>query len=305
MAELYSYNGIFLPGMEFDPVTYDYILRKHATVDIYYMRRSAPNVRYLCYSDGTVGHNTYVDHSKEASKWSGDDFWYNYDGSYPGGIPLENVLWSYNDILYEDGTVAVKGSKPTLVSDDSIKLEATYTGNLEVTAFGATGIYVGAQIRHLDTDDVVDISDKATYSIFSVGAGYASLDANRQVIINEDCPLNSIGVEITWGQLPNQTATLTVFISIDEGGGEGGEGGGGGGETGGDDPEETVTAEERRLSFWKGFGALAGMYGGGVAVAGDTGQAAAASSGGSELSKLFWLGGACGAAMYGGGRFNT
>ena len=29
-----------------------------------------------------------------------------------GGIPLENVLWSYNDILYEDGTVAVKGSKP-------------------------------------------------------------------------------------------------------------------------------------------------------------------------------------------------
>lgn len=67
---------------------------------------------------------------------------------------------------------------------------------------------------------------------------------------------------------------------------------------------ETVTPEDRRGTFWKGFGALAGMYGG-VDFAGDTGQAAAASSGGSELSKLFWLGGACGAAMYGGGRFNT
>lgn len=68
---------------------------------------------------------------------------------------------------------------------------------------------------------------------------------------------------------------------------------------------ETVTPEARRGMFWKGFGALAGMYGGSVAVAGDTGGAAAASSGGGDLSKLFWLGGACGAALYGGGRFNT
>ena len=108
----YRYGDILLPPMEFEPEIYDYILRKHATVDIYYMRRSEANIRYLCYSDGTVGHNRYGDMSKEASKWPGEDFWYNYDGLYAGGIPLENVLWSYNDILYEDGTVAVKGSKP-------------------------------------------------------------------------------------------------------------------------------------------------------------------------------------------------
>ena len=108
----YRYGGILLPKMEMEPEIYDYVLHKHATAAVYYMMRSEANIRFRCYSDGTVGHTGYVDKYSQATHWVGDDCWYGPGGMYPGGIPLENVLWSYNDILYEDGTVAVKGTKP-------------------------------------------------------------------------------------------------------------------------------------------------------------------------------------------------
>ena len=147
-------------------------------------------------------------------------------------FPGEDLVWSNAVIETRNpssifpggtGTYWASNGDTVPVSDDNYTLEATYTGELTVTAWGATGVYVGAQIRDNTTDEVTDISDNATYSMYSVGAGYAYLDGSRQIIVADDCPLNSIGVEITWSELPGQTATLTVFKSS----GSGGEGGGG------------------------------------------------------------------------------
>lgn len=301
MAELYSYNGVKAPALPDWCNNYKLVFIQFWT---------GVNDKYVLFgtNDMAIGESSgkYVWLVARESNGTSSELkngeWAEANTYSHYILYFDKTIWT-NTNLYgtEDGEtlyLVLPASTPVPVN---ATLEATYTGNLEVTAFGATGIIVGAQVRDNETGTVIDISDKATYSISSVGAGYASLDENRQLIINDDCPLNSIGVEITWSELPDQTATLTVFINIDSGGGEGGE-----------DPDEPdvpvdpeepeVTAEARRVSFWKGFGSMVGMYGGGVTISGEAMATSESGDGtASTLKSDFWNGAACGAAMYGKG----
>lgn len=185
-------------------------------------------------------------------------------------VPMEHYVWSDMELHYSNGYTAgeltdLPWSAPELYSEEPLTLEALPQGYLEVNEYGETGIIVGAQVRGAVSGKVTNISNEATYSVYSIGAGYASLSASRQLIINDGCPLNSIGVEITWDKLPGQTAMLTVFIKIN----------------GGDEPEDPedpdepdvppvepedpedpseVTAKERKWSFWMGLLSGYGMY---------------------------------------------
>lgn len=299
MAVMYSYNGAKLPALPDWCANFKWVFIMFWTV---------PNDKYVLFgtNDMAIGKisGQYVwlvarESNGTSSKYK-DGEWAEANTYANYMIYFDDPIWTNTDLYgTEDGEtlyLVLPASTPVPVN---ATLEATYTGNLEVTAFGATGIIVGAQVRDNETGTVIDISDEAEYSIFSVGAEYASLDENRQLIIDEDCPLDSIRIEITWDELPDQTATLTVFINIDSGG-EGGE----------DpdnpdvpvDPEEPeVTAEALRASFWRGFGSGVGMYGGAVVVSGEAVATSESGGSGSELTAAFWKGFASGAAMYGKG----
>ena len=159
----------------------------------------------------------------EVNAWQDPTEIVNYAFSY------DSLIWSNLDQYgTEDGGetwfLVLAGSKP--VPLPTYVLEATYTGRLIVTNYGATGTIIGAQLRDTDTDTVVDISERADYSIDALGADYAYLDENRQLIIDEDCPYSSVNVIVTWSELPDQSDTITIYIQIDDDGG-----GGGGGDT--------------------------------------------------------------------------
>lgn len=321
---LYSYNGVLLPHIRCT----DNDLLEEATIlwradGTYRFANSGYMATSQVYNHDPVSDMIYAQHGTHDVYELQDGAWVRRSdldfGIDTPVFPASDVLYCNAEIetrkidyLYPFGTATYwPADEPgVLVSDDNYTLEATYSGGEDyefggliagpgVTVWGATGVIVGAQIRDNNTGEVTDISDKATYSIYSVGAGYAHLDGSRQVIVAEDCPLDSIGVEITWAELPGQTASITIYKKTDPG------------EDPDDpdkpdvpvDPEEPeATAEELRMSFWKGFGSGVGMYGGGVTVSGEAVATSGSGGSGGELAAAFWKGFSCGAAMYGGGK---
>lgn len=254
MAKLYNYNGFILPHIRCT----DNDLLEEATIlwradGTYRFANSGYMATSQVYNHDPVSDMIYAQHGTHDVYELQDGAWVRLSdldfGIDTPVFPASDVLYCNAEIetrkidyLYPFGTATYwPADEPgVLVSDDNYTLEATYSGGEDyafgglivgpgVAAWGATGVFVGAQIRDNNTDEVTDISDKATYSIYSVGAGYAYLDGSRQIIVAADCPLNSIGMEITWSELPGQTATLTVYKTSDPGG----EGGGGGTDPGG------------------------------------------------------------------------
>ena len=234
----YSYNGVVLWER---PTTSGYQIIYSGSDGLYYLAiSSSPFTLHgsnLCFNGGSFvnGYATIA----TASKW------------VLGSLEDEAVdfiiiassnqfVWANHDIhsLTDDGGtltdsgVAYRATEPVLQEEKRVlkALANKYTAN----TYGATGIYVGAQVLDTATGRVTDISNEATYSFDAFQSPYAYLDENRQLFVSEDFPFTGVGIIVTWDELPGQKATVPVFLEIESGEPEGG-GGGGGYYPGGDD----------------------------------------------------------------------
>lgn len=232
----YSYNGVILPER---PTTGGYQLI-YTEGDGYYYLAVSDMPFFDIYSQ--LCHNSSASISiyrttRSATTWDQGTYRSIGDNEYTA-ITYANYIWSNHDINsytlssegLEQNGVAYRYTEPVL--QDKRVLEAFPKGILEVNSYGATGIYVGAKVRDTLTGSVIDISDKANYSIDVFQAPYVYLDGSRQLIISEDCPYTGVSVTVTWDELPDQKAVVQVWLKIESGGGE--SGGGSGGDSPGD-----------------------------------------------------------------------
>ena len=273
MAVLYSYGGFIAPMC---PSCSDYSLPGGA--DHFIFRKDG--VVYLVCSWVCMGtyciaeDQFWVEHSGKTYALV-DGAWVRQAENMPTNTYLteaSNVIWSEQDVVYKtmsaiwETGVFMAGSEPVALGDTGeLVLEPLPESCPTVTAFGDTGITLGARVR--SGDETYDISSEAVYT---PREAYARVEETRQlVLLEEGYTGGDVTVDITWAQLPGQTVTLTVPVSIN-------------------------TSDEKKRLFWLGFGMGTGMYAGTLLP--GTGETEADGTG----EEAFWKGFACGAAMYGG-----
>lgn len=277
----YSYNGIKLAALPEFPEELPYLIigrQEPTTADgnpTYWLYAADKHIS-IQYDNGytvwpTTKETTYIYFYKYNSE---TNIWKPYSVNFPlrvGGSNFtgcQQPYWSNYDIPYKGSSdILLQASEPVLLYGDQWILEITPREYLEVTGFGETGITFGARVRNNTTGEIRDVSSEAIYSIYSIGANYASLNGNRELVIKEDCPLTSIGVVVKYPGLPEQTSTISVWIKTgggdsggDDGGGDSG-GGDSGGDSGGGDTDTGASPEKLREAYWKGFISCAAMYG--------------------------------------------
>ena len=133
----YMYYGyLLLPSLDLEDDR-DYII-KFSSSSPYTMYRSSPGYSISSKSSGELNCVSYVN-SNVSGKF-GDVDWSGWGGLYNLVGNVSDVIWSYHDILYPDGSIAFKGSEP----------KSTYTEIIEPS------IYVGdipQQIKDGEKDE--------------------------------------------------------------------------------------------------------------------------------------------------------
>ena len=275
MADIHSFNGVLLPA---PPPKTDVFYDAYAVYcdgGTYYLARLSQYATTQCW---------YVDPATNMLYPYGSGYTYvctGYAWEKTGNtingdtrIPVEQLIWANCEVSWRSpssiypygGETYMEGSETVLVTSENFTLEALPESCPTVTAFGETGILLGAQIRSSISGEVIDISEDAVYT---PREAYARVEETRQlVLLEEGYTGGDVTVDITWAQLPDQTVTLTVPVAVEAG-------------------------TDKRKLFWLGFSAGTGMYGG---LTPGTGETEADGTG----EEAFWKGFACGAAMYGG-----
>ena len=186
------YGDLLLPSLDLEDDR-DYII-KFSSSSPYTMYRSSPGYSISSNSSGALNCVSYV--SSNVSGKFGDVDWCGWGGLYNLVGNISDVIWSYHDILYPDGSVAVPGSVPSSSIVESQRVEPLSI----VPDSVASGIVAGGILASdISLPDKVD-HEKLFQGVVTGGIESAFTDSlnNAQNIADGTTTLNVFQQYITY-----------------------------------------------------------------------------------------------------------